>query len=127
MKKSFSVLMLACLLFLSACEDPNQWTCDFDNRSSYTADIYRNGTLQFSLAPGQAQECDIECEDKLEVRDHSTGRVTGSYRANIYGDIKSVDLHANIYNDEVRWGGTKWIGRRGSKGSPVRRLGSNLE
>jgi hypothetical protein len=96
------VLVCACFA-VAGCETPSTWSARFTNNASYTADIYRNGTLQFSLEKGKNAQCDMVNGDVLEVRNHDTATSESTQTVNFTGAIKSVQYIVEISDSGVTW------------------------
>jgi hypothetical protein len=103
-RRCFCLAMLACACFVVAgCETPTAWSARFTNNASYTADIYRNSTLQFSLETGKNAQCDMVNGDVLEVRNQDTATSESSQTVNFTGSIKTVQYIVDISDTGVTW------------------------
>jgi hypothetical protein len=103
-RRCLCLLMLSFACFaVAGCETPASWSARFTNSATYTADIYLNSTLQFSLVKGQDQQCDMKNGDVLEVRDHATSTSESSRTVSFTGAIKNVQYIVEISDSGVTW------------------------
>ncbi len=102
MKKILLVMLLGLVGF--GCETNYRgWRADFANTSPYAVEVYRNGDLQFILAPGSDDDCRVSLDDDFAVLDHDTGRVLGSFHVDAWGGVYDVRVYAVIHEDHVDW------------------------
>ncbi|MCX7006541.1 MAG: hypothetical protein NTY53_04710 [Kiritimatiellaeota bacterium] len=98
------VVMLPILMMAAGCEgDHRGWRADFSNTSTTDVDVFRNGDLQFTLAPNAGGDCRVELDDDFAVRVHATGQVLGSYHVDGWGSVYDVRVTAMIFDDHVDW------------------------
>ena len=104
MKTMRALAGLVVVLLSWGCESYHHgWQADFANTSQYAVDVYRNGELQFTLAPNADGDCRVELDDDFAVLDHATGQVLGSYHVDADGSVYDVRVTAIIFDDHVDW------------------------
>jgi len=98
-------LALAAWVLLTGCEwgGRNNREADFANTSPTAVDVYRNGDLQFTLAPGADGTAHLDRTDTYAVLDHATGEVRGTHTVDVSGDVINIRVTAVIYADHVDW------------------------
>lgn len=99
----WAVVLPLCLLAVGCETHYRGGRADFSNTSEVSVDVYRNGELQFPLAPNADGDTHVELDDDFTVLVHATGRVLGSFHVEGWRNVYEVSLQAIIYNDHVDW------------------------
>ena len=103
-RRTIWAVVLPLWLLVVGCETHYRgWRADFANTSQYAVDVYRNGDLQFTLAPNADDDCRVELDDDFTVLDYTTGQTLGSFHVDAWGGVYDVRVSAVIFDDHVDW------------------------
>lgn len=98
------LLAVALLGLVPGCElRRHAGEADFANTTPAAMDVFRNGDLQFTLAPGADGNCRLDRDDTFAVREHASGALRGTHTVDISGDVVDISITAIIYADHVDW------------------------